>query len=99
MLDRLTQLRKLKMSTYNCRLETAEYFKQLVYGKHDYKVKEEIRFWRVLTMVYNTQDYCVFWTFPSSGILETRKHDVSETGSVSVLRWKGGRRQLLSWAP
>jgi hypothetical protein len=29
-----------------------------------------------------------FWTFPSSVILETRKHDVSETGSVSVLRWK-----------
>jgi hypothetical protein len=27
-----------------------------------------------------------FFTFPSSGILETRKHDVSETGSVSVLR-------------
>jgi hypothetical protein len=37
-------------------------------------------------MVYNTQDYWVFWTFPSSGILETRKHDVSETGYVSVLR-------------
>jgi hypothetical protein len=32
------------------------------------------------------QDYWVFWTFPSSGILETREHDVSETGSVSVLR-------------
>jgi hypothetical protein len=31
-----------------------------------------------------------FWTFPSSGILETRKHNVSETGSVSVLRYKGG---------
>jgi hypothetical protein len=31
-------------------------------------------------------DYWVLWTFPSSGILETRKHDVSETGSVSVLR-------------
>jgi hypothetical protein len=28
-----------------------------------------------------------FWTFPSSGIQETRKHDVSETGSVSVLQW------------
>jgi hypothetical protein len=28
--------------------------------------------------------------FPSSNILENRKHDVSETGSVSVLRW-GGR--------
>jgi hypothetical protein len=33
-------------------------------------------------MVYNTQDYCFFFTYPSSGILETRKHDVSETGSV-----------------
>jgi hypothetical protein len=31
-----------------------------------------------------------FWTFLSSGILETRKHDVSETGSVCVLRWKRG---------
>jgi hypothetical protein len=27
---------------------------------------------------------------PSSGILKTRKHDVSETGSVSVLRWREG---------
>jgi hypothetical protein len=34
-------------------------------------------------MAYNTQDYWVLWTFPSSGILETRKHDFSETGSVS----------------
>jgi hypothetical protein len=31
-------------------------------------------------------NYLVFWTFPSSGILENRKHDVSETGSASVLR-------------
>jgi hypothetical protein len=31
-----------------------------------------------------------FFTFPSPGILETGKHDVSETGSVSVLRKKGG---------
>jgi hypothetical protein len=36
---------------------------------------------------FNTQNYCVFGLFPSSGILENRKHDVSETGSVSVLRW------------
>jgi hypothetical protein len=34
-------------------------------------------------MVYTTQDYWVFWTFPSSGILETRKHDVSEIDPVS----------------
>jgi hypothetical protein len=38
-------------------------------------------------MVYNTQNYWFFGLCPSSGILETRKHDVSETGSVSVLRW------------
>jgi hypothetical protein len=37
-------------------------------------------------MVYNTQDYWVFGLFPSFGILETRRHNVSETGSVSVLR-------------
>jgi hypothetical protein len=35
-------------------------------------------------MVFNTQNYWVFGFFPSSGILETREHDVSETGSVSV---------------
>jgi hypothetical protein len=40
-------------------------------------------------MVYNTQNYWVFGLFPSSGILENRKHDDSETGSVSVLRWEG----------
>jgi hypothetical protein len=27
-----------------------------------------------------------FWTCPSSGFLQTRKHNVSETGSVSVFR-------------
>jgi hypothetical protein len=32
------------------------------------------------------QNYWVFGIFLSSGILETRKHKVSETGSVSVLR-------------
>jgi hypothetical protein len=31
----------------------------------------------------DTQDYWVFWIFPSSGILETRKHDISETDPVS----------------
>jgi hypothetical protein len=36
-------------------------------------------------MEYNTQNYWVFGLCPSSGILETRKHNVSETGSVSVL--------------
>jgi hypothetical protein len=30
-----------------------------------------------------------FWTFPSSGILETTIQNVSETWSVSVLRWGG----------
>jgi hypothetical protein len=35
-------------------------------------------------MVYNTVNYWVFGFFPSFGILENRKHDVSETGSDSV---------------
>jgi hypothetical protein len=40
-------------------------------------------------MVYNTQNYWVFGLCPSSDILETTKHNVSETGSISVLRrWK-----------
>jgi hypothetical protein len=30
-------------------------------------------------MVYNTQNYWVFGLFSSAGILETRKHDISET--------------------
>jgi hypothetical protein len=42
-------------------------------------------------MVYNTQNYWVFGLFPSSNVLGTRKHDLSETGSVSVLRC-GGRK-------
>jgi hypothetical protein len=42
-------------------------------------------FYRVLTMVHDTQNYCVLGLFPSSGILENRKDDVSENGSVSVL--------------
>jgi hypothetical protein len=36
-----------------------------------------------LTMVHYTQNYWVFGLCPSSGIVGTRKHDVSETGSVS----------------
>jgi hypothetical protein len=34
----------------------------------------------------SSQNYLVFGLCPSSGILEARKHNVSETGSVSVLR-------------
>jgi hypothetical protein len=34
-------------------------------------------------------NYCISGRCPSSGILKTREHNVSETGSVSVLRWKG----------
>jgi hypothetical protein len=37
-------------------------------------------------MVCNTQNYWVFGLYTSSGILQNRKHDVSEIGSVSVLR-------------
>jgi hypothetical protein len=39
--------------------------------------------------MYNYLELLGFRLFPSFGILETRKHDVSETGSVSVFRWRG----------
>jgi hypothetical protein len=39
----------------------------------------------ILTIVYNTQNYWGFRPRPSSGILETRKHNVSETESVSKM--------------
>jgi hypothetical protein len=41
-------------------------------------------------MAYNTQNYWDFGLYPASGILQTIKYDVSETGSVSVLRRGGG---------
>jgi hypothetical protein len=37
-------------------------------------------------MVYDSQNYCVSELRPYSGILNTRKHNVSETGSVSFLK-------------
>jgi hypothetical protein len=37
-------------------------------------------------MVYNTQNHRVCGLCPSSGILDTIKHKVSETGCVSVFR-------------
>jgi hypothetical protein len=39
-------------------------------------------------MVYNTQYYWGSGFCSSSGILKTRKYKISETGSVSVLRWR-----------
>jgi hypothetical protein len=42
------------------------------------------RYYRVLTMVYNTQRYWVFGLCPLSGFFlnNNEKHNVSETGSV-----------------
>jgi hypothetical protein len=40
-------------------------------------------------MVYNIRNYWVFALCPSSVILRTREYNVSETESVSVLRWGG----------
>jgi hypothetical protein len=42
--------------------------------------------WRVLTMIHNIQNYWVSGLCPSSGILNTKNHNVSGTGSVSVIR-------------
>jgi hypothetical protein len=48
------------------------------------------RIWWILTMVCNTQIYWVSGLVPSSWILNTRKHNVSETGSISFFRWVEG---------
>jgi hypothetical protein len=37
-------------------------------------------------MKHNVQDYWIFGLCPSSGIVKKEEHNVSETGSVSVLR-------------
>jgi hypothetical protein len=50
-------------------------------------------------MVYNTYDYWVFWTFPSSGILETRKHDISETGCFRPQVKLGGNKTPTQLGP
>jgi hypothetical protein len=47
----------------------------------------------VLTMVYNTQNCWVFGLCLSTGVQQTRKHNVSETGSVSV-KWEGVKTPL-----
>jgi hypothetical protein len=47
----------------------------------------------VLTMVYSTQNYWVFGLSPSSGILENRKSNVSETDLLPSSGEKG--RHLL----
>jgi hypothetical protein len=40
-------------------------------------------------MVYDVQNYEVYFgLYPSSGIYD-KYHKVSETGSISVLRWMG----------
>jgi hypothetical protein len=41
---------------------------------------------------YYNQNYWVFELFPLFGILGTRKHDISETGSVSI---EGGKTPTL----
>jgi hypothetical protein len=46
-------------------------------------------------MKYNTQNCSALGYCPSSGIIETIKHNVSENGSVSVLRWGGGETPTL----
>jgi hypothetical protein len=51
---------------------------------------------RSLSSKQSFQNYWVFGLFPSSGILESRKHNVLETGSISILRWGGKTPILLS---
>jgi hypothetical protein len=45
--------------------------------------------WNVTQFMKIWKNYWGFGLCPSSGILKTRKHNISETGSFSVLRWRG----------
>jgi hypothetical protein len=58
---------------------------------HFTRLEKEANSCKTRKQVFLTQNYWVFGLFTSSGILGTRKHDVSETGSVSVL-WCVGRK-------
>jgi hypothetical protein len=71
-------------------LHGVPFHKTTVFITFQFSFTEVCRFWMVLTMVYNIQNYLVFWLCPSSGILETGKRNVSETGSVSIPKWGGG---------
>jgi hypothetical protein len=68
----------------NMTLSTSEW-KILSMGK-DWNREDTSRNCRILTLVYNTQKYWVPGLCPSSGILNTRKHNVSENGYLSILR-------------
>jgi hypothetical protein len=51
---------------------------------------EAERLERILMMVYVVQNYwAYFGLYPSSAMWKIKDHNVSETGSVSVLRWMG----------
>jgi hypothetical protein len=41
-------------------------------------------------MVYGTQNYWISGLYSSYGILNTKKHNISEIGCVSILRWAEG---------
>jgi hypothetical protein len=56
---------------------------------HDPSFRARKRLFLIPNIFCCTQSCWVFLTFPSTGVLENRKHDVSESGSVSVLKWGG----------
>jgi hypothetical protein len=52
---------------------------------------------KILTVVFGTQECWISGLCLSSGIINTRKHTVPETGSASVLRW--GQGDINSYNP
>jgi hypothetical protein len=60
----------------------------LTFRKLSIKIADRLE--RILTTVYVVQSYwACFGLHPSSCMWKTKDHNVSETGSVSVLRWMG----------
>jgi hypothetical protein len=46
-------------------------------------------------MVYNTHNHWVYGLCPSFGIINTRKHNFSQTVSLAVFKWGGGETPTL----
>jgi hypothetical protein len=68
--------------------EVNEYRKQQVMTNSTERI-----IWRILTMVYKTQNYWIFGLCSLSGIL----NNVSEDWSVSILRWEGETLYWIQW--
>jgi hypothetical protein len=76
-------------------VSSQEPFCVLTKQTHPHKIISCILFQRILTMLFNTQNYLIFGLCSTSGVLNQRKQNVSENRPVTVIRWRGKMFNLL----